>query len=146
MMVALLELPVMSKVQLSSCWFELNLKNSEVVLPLHYFTHFVQGTSVTGSSKVPEYDATTMLDSWYNVFSFENLTLNYPNIDLGGQTVQSLSKPTVNIFSRRYLGCSHGLLQISVGLEGVGVTVWASFLVGTITVCSDTGFPVSSSP
>lgn len=72
--IVLLEDPTVSNFQPSSYWSEAKLKNSQVVLPLHYSIDFVQYTITTCSRRAPKHDATTsILHSWYGVLRFKSL-------------------------------------------------------------------------
>lgn len=101
----------MSMFQPFSIWFQVELKNFEVVLLFHYSIWFMQHAGTTGRKTAPENDATTtMLDSWCSVLRLENLTFTPPKVPdvCCAQIAQSLSCLTIKRFSRSHLACPCG--------------------------------------
>lgn len=65
-----------------SCWFEVKLKDLEVVLFLHCSIHFFQCTSTTVSRTAPEHDATVgtvYLGLKTSPLLFQTYLLSWPN-------------------------------------------------------------------
>lgn len=101
-MIVLLEHQIVSKFQPSSSWFEVKLKNFEVIL-LHYFISFVQFTTTTGSKTAPEQDScltagTLFLDVEASPYSSKHVSC------LCDQKAQSLSHLTIKLLPRWHLG------------------------------------------
>lgn len=116
--IVLLEDPTVSNFQPSSYWSEAKLKNSQVVLPLHYSIDFVQYTITTCGRRAPKHDATTsILHSWYGVLRFKSLH-TWRTYLLGLWFNLYL---TIQLFKRKHLIC-------------VDFGAGAYFLVGTLLI------------